>query len=118
MSEVRSQRLTDLLGRWTPREVVTARRVDPWPATAFADLLAVEPPDLGEGPPLPPTWHWLALLDHRAPAEMGEDGHPDMIFSTSAPSTEAGGSRGLPSDRRRKSLEAVLGAVDACRRWQ
>jgi 3-methylfumaryl-CoA hydratase len=52
------------------------RRVDPWAAAAFAALVDADPPDLTEGAPLPPLWHWFTALEHPAGAELGEDGHP------------------------------------------
>jgi 3-methylfumaryl-CoA hydratase len=54
----------------------TTRRVDPWPAAAFAALLDTAPPPLAPGDPLPPLWHWFTLLDHPEQAELGADGHP------------------------------------------
>jgi 3-methylfumaryl-CoA hydratase len=33
-----------------------------------------DPPRMGD--PLPPLWHWMALLPRLARREMGEDGHP------------------------------------------
>ncbi|GAA4879135.1 FAS1-like dehydratase domain-containing protein [Actinomycetospora straminea] len=76
MSETTTRELADLLEDWAPPEVSTARSIDPWPAAAFADLLDAEPPDLEEGAPLPPLWHWFTLLEHRASSDIGEDGHP------------------------------------------
>ncbi|MBO0821361.1 MAG: MaoC family dehydratase N-terminal domain-containing protein [Nocardiopsaceae bacterium] len=52
------------------------RRVDPWPAEAFAGLIGTAPPPLGDGDPLPPLWHWFTLLEHPATREIGADGHP------------------------------------------
>lgn len=50
--------------------------VPEWPASALADLLAVAPPDVAGGDPLPLGWHWLYLLDHAPQADLGPDGHP------------------------------------------
>jgi 3-methylfumaryl-CoA hydratase len=52
------------------------RRVDPWSAEAFADLIGAPQLPLGSRDPLPPMWHWLTLLDHPAQSEIGADGHP------------------------------------------
>jgi 3-methylfumaryl-CoA hydratase len=68
--------LAEGLSGWTPGAVHSSRRVDPWPAAAFAALLDTAPPALGPGDPLPPMWHWFTLLDHPAHAELGADGHP------------------------------------------
>ena len=68
--------LADLVRDWDPPTVRTSRRVDPWPAAAFADLVDAAPPELGDGAPLPPLWHWFELLEHPRTADLGEDGHP------------------------------------------
>jgi 3-methylfumaryl-CoA hydratase len=68
--------LTGALQRWRPGTAQLSRRVDPWPAAAFADLIGAVPPRLDPGDPLPPLWHWFYLLDHPAQAEIGPDGHP------------------------------------------
>jgi 3-methylfumaryl-CoA hydratase len=69
--------LADSLKDWQPGSAETTRRVDPWPAEAFAGLIGTPaPPPLGPGDPLPPMWHWFTLLDHPAQAEIGADGHP------------------------------------------
>ncbi len=68
--------LAESLRDWRPPTATTSRRVDPWAAAAFADLLDAAPPALDEGAPLPPLWHWFTLLDHPAQADIGEDGHP------------------------------------------
>ncbi|MEV1291099.1 hypothetical protein [Pseudonocardia sp. NPDC049635] len=68
--------LADLVRDWDPPTVRTSRRVDPWAAAAFADLVDADPPALGDGAPLPPLWHWFVLLEHPRTAELGEDGHP------------------------------------------
>src|SRR5260370_14326857 len=69
--------LTESLKDWRPGSAETTRRVDPWPAEAFCDLIGVRSlPPLGPGDPLPPMWHWFILLDHPAQAELGPDGHP------------------------------------------
>jgi 3-methylfumaryl-CoA hydratase len=61
---------------WAPGPVSLARRVDPWPAEAFAGLIGTPAPPLREGDPLPPLWHWFTLLEHPATSEIGPDGHP------------------------------------------
>jgi 3-methylfumaryl-CoA hydratase len=68
--------LADALRHWRPGTAQLSRRVDPWPAAAFADLIGAVPPRLNPGDPLPPLWHWFYLLDHPAQAEIGADGHP------------------------------------------
>jgi 3-methylfumaryl-CoA hydratase len=68
--------LADALRHWRPGTAQLSRRVDPWPAAAFADLIGADPPRLDPGDPLPPLWHWFYLLDHPAQAEIGPDGHP------------------------------------------
>jgi 3-methylfumaryl-CoA hydratase len=68
--------LADALRDWQPGAVEMARRVDPWPAAAFAGLIGVPEPPLADGDPLPPMWHWFTLLEHPATAEIGVDGHP------------------------------------------
>ncbi|MEO3780980.1 MaoC family dehydratase N-terminal domain-containing protein [Micromonospora sp. B11E3] len=66
--------LAESLRHWQQEPVELTRRVDPWPAEAFAGLIGVPPPD-ADGP-LPPLWHWFTLLEHPATAEIGADGHP------------------------------------------
>jgi 3-methylfumaryl-CoA hydratase len=69
--------LAESLKDWQPGSVEMSRRVDPWPAEAFAGLIGTpSPPPLGPGDPLPPMWHWFTLLDHPAQSEIGVDGHP------------------------------------------
>jgi len=68
--------LAGALQHWRPGTAQLSRRVDPWPAAAFADLIGAVPPRLDPGDPLPPLWHWFYLLDHPAQAEIGADGHP------------------------------------------
>ncbi|MBC3192474.1 hypothetical protein H7X46_15520 [Pseudonocardia sp. C8] len=68
--------LAELVKDWQPPVVATSRRVDPWPAAAFADLVDAEHPATGDGDPLPPLWHWLLLLPHPRTSEIGDDGHP------------------------------------------
>src|SRR5690606_33282284 len=63
--------LTDVLEGWQPPPVEMARRVDPWFADAFADL--IDAPRPGQ---LPPLWHWFVLLDHPTGSNTGTDGHP------------------------------------------
>jgi 3-methylfumaryl-CoA hydratase len=68
--------LADALRDWAPGTVRMSRRVDPWAAAAFADLIGAVPPELDPGDPLPPLWHWFYLLDHPAQSAIGADGHP------------------------------------------
>ena len=68
--------LASSLRGWEPGTVTLTRRVDPWPAEAFAGLIGAPPPALKPGDPLPPMWHWLTLLEHPATSEIGADGHP------------------------------------------
>src|SRR5215831_19314276 len=68
--------LTELLQAWRPGSAEMSRRVDPWPAAAFAGLIGAPVPPLETGDPLPPMWHWFTLLEHPAQAELGADGHP------------------------------------------
>jgi 3-methylfumaryl-CoA hydratase len=72
MSHVLAGSLRD----WQPGTTQLSRRVDPWPAAAFADLIGAVPPRLDPGDPLPPLWHWFYLLDHPAQSGIGADGHP------------------------------------------
>jgi 3-methylfumaryl-CoA hydratase len=60
---------------WQPGSAEMSRRVDPWPAEAFAGLIGAPVPPLETGDPLPPMWHWFTLLEHPAQAELGADGH-------------------------------------------
>jgi 3-methylfumaryl-CoA hydratase len=60
---------------WQPGSAEMSRRVDPWPAEAFAGLIGAPVPPLEAGDPLPPMWHWFTLLEHPAQAELGADGH-------------------------------------------
>ena len=68
--------LAESLKDWKPGTAEMTRRVDPWPAEAFAGLIGAAPPPLGPGDPLPPMWHWFTLLDHPAQSGIGADGHP------------------------------------------
>src|SRR5215475_5049304 len=68
--------LTELLKAWQPGSAEMSRRVDPWPAAAFAGLIGAPVPPLETGDPLPPMWHWFTLLEHPAQEELGADGHP------------------------------------------
>ena len=61
---------------WQPGSAEMSRRVDPWPAEAFAGLIGAPVPSLETGDPLPPMWHWFTLLEHPAQADLGADGHP------------------------------------------
>jgi len=68
--------LSSYLGDWRPGTAELTRRVDPWPAAAFAALTGTPAPPLAPGDPLPPLWHWFTLLEHPAQRELGPDGHP------------------------------------------
>ena len=68
--------LREALEGWRPGAVTMTRRVDPWPAAAFADLIGTPAPGLTTGDPLPPMWHWFTLLEHPKTDEIGADGHP------------------------------------------
>jgi 3-methylfumaryl-CoA hydratase len=67
--------LADSLRDWRPGTVEMERRVDPWPAAAFAGMIGAPEPALREGDPLPPMWHWFTLLEHPERARIGPDGH-------------------------------------------
>lgn len=71
-----SAELARYLEAWRPGTTELARRVDAWPAEAFAGLIGTPAPPLREGDPLPPLWHWFTLLEHPAQSELGPDGHP------------------------------------------
>jgi 3-methylfumaryl-CoA hydratase len=100
--------LTESLKDWRPGPAETTRRVDPWPAEAFSDLIGVpSPPPLGPGDPLPPMWHWFTLLDHPAQAELGPDGHPaDGAFLPPIP----GRRRMFAGGRLRMDAPILIGA--------
>ena len=107
-----STSLAELLDGWAPRAVHSARRVDPWPAAAFAALLDTAAPPLGPGDPLPPLWHWFTLLDHPAHAELGADGHPaDGHFLPPIPHRR----RMFAGGRYRRLGPIPIGAELACR---
>jgi 3-methylfumaryl-CoA hydratase len=77
MDRIDADALAASLEGWRPGSVETTRRVDPWPAEAFAALLdTAAPPLLRPGDPLPPLWHWFTLLDHPPQSGIGADGHP------------------------------------------
>ena len=63
--------LAESLKDWKPGTAEMTRRVDPWPAEAFAGLIGAPPPALEPGDPLPPMWHWFTLLDHPAQSGIG-----------------------------------------------
>lgn len=67
--------LAESLRSWRPGTVRMSRRVDPWPAEAFADLIGTPRPALAPGDWLPPMWHWFTLLEHPAQSDLGPDGH-------------------------------------------
>jgi 3-methylfumaryl-CoA hydratase len=104
--------LAAALQSWAPGPVHLTRRVDPWPAAAFAALLDTPPPPLDPGDPLPPLWHWFTLLDHPAHAELGADGHPaDGHFLPPIPDRR----RMFAGGRYRSHGPIPVGADLACR---
>lgn len=97
---------------WEPGVVNLARRVDPWPAEAFAGLIGTDPPSLTDGDPLPPMWHWFTLLEHPATSEIGADGHPaDGPFLPPIP----GRRRMFAGGRLSLSSPIPVGAELSCR---
>jgi 3-methylfumaryl-CoA hydratase len=74
--DVAESTLAESLRDWQPGSVELTRRVDPWSAAAFADLLGARPPALDPGAALPPLWHWFVLVEHPARSNTGADGHP------------------------------------------
>lgn len=100
--------LAAALADWRPEPVHARRRVDPWPAEAFAGLLDAPAPALGPGDPLPPLWHWFTLLEHPASAELGTDGHPtDGSFLPPIP----GRRRMFAGGRLRQDAPIPVGAL-------
>lgn len=55
-----------------PETVTRTELVTPEPAEALARLLDITPPERV----VPPAWHWVYLLERRATADLGHDGHP------------------------------------------
>jgi 3-methylfumaryl-CoA hydratase len=95
--------LAETLEGWRPGTVELTRRVDPWFAAAFADLLDAPPP----GATLPPLWHWFVLLDHPARSNTGADGHPaDAPFLPPIP----GRRRMFAGGRLRQEAPIPIGA--------
>jgi 3-methylfumaryl-CoA hydratase len=74
--DVAERSLAELLQHWQPGSVEMTRRVDPWFAAAFADLLGAPPPSLDAGAALPPLWHWFVMLEHPTRSNTGANGHP------------------------------------------
>jgi 3-methylfumaryl-CoA hydratase len=107
-----STSLAEALDGWAPGAVHSSRRVDPWPAAAFAALLDAPPPPLKPGDPLPPMWHWFTLLEHPAHAELGTDGHPAAgHFLPPIPDRR----RMFAGGRYRQHRPIPIGAELACR---
>jgi 3-methylfumaryl-CoA hydratase len=73
---VTSNALTQALRDWRPGTLELTRRVDPWSAEAFADLIGAPAPASAAVASLPPLWHWFTPVDHPAQSEIGADGHP------------------------------------------
>jgi 3-methylfumaryl-CoA hydratase len=73
---VTSSVLAQALRDWRPGTLELTRRVDPWSAEAFADLIGAPGPARADVASLPPLWHWFTLLDHPAQSQIGADGHP------------------------------------------
>jgi 3-methylfumaryl-CoA hydratase len=95
--------LADMLEGWRPGSVEMTRRVDPWFAAAFADLLDAP----GPVAQLPPLWHWFVLLEHPAGSNTGADGHPaDAPFLPPIP----GRRRMFAGGRLRQRVPIPLGA--------
>lgn len=96
------------LEHWSPGSQEITRRVDPWPAEAFAGLIGAPPPALGPGDPLPPMWHWFTMLDHPAQSGIGVDGHPvDGPFLPPIPRRR----RMFAGGRLRQDAPILVGAV-------
>jgi 3-methylfumaryl-CoA hydratase len=71
-----SSDLAEVLRDWRPGTLELTRRVDPWSAEAFADLIGAPAPGRADQAGLPPLWHWFTLVDHPAQSQIGADGHP------------------------------------------
>ncbi len=102
MSEV-----ADSVRAWRPGRAEMTRRLEPWPAEAFAGLIGAPPPSLRRGDPLPPMWHWFTLLEHPAQSELGADGCP--VSSPFRPPVPARG-RMFAGGRLRQVLPIPVGA--------
>jgi 3-methylfumaryl-CoA hydratase len=108
MTEDPAAALAAVARDWDPPVVETARRVDPWASSAFADLVEGPPPPVHDGAPLPPLWHWFTLLDHPRTSAMGEDGHPaDGPFLPPLP----GRRRMIAGGRLRTAGDIPIGAT-------
>jgi 3-methylfumaryl-CoA hydratase len=107
------------LESWQPGTVTLTRRVDPWPAEAFAGLIGTPAPRLRPGDPLPPLWHWFTLLENPASTELGVDGHiADGAFLPPIPGRRrmfAGGrlslDRPIPVDSELTGTTSVINVV-------
>lgn len=85
--------------------------ISTWPAEALAVLLGVPLPDRAAG--LPPTWHWIYLLEHPRQDELGRDGHP---AETGIPSPPGPGRRRMWAGGRVESHAPLRCGRPATRR--
>ncbi len=99
--------IADSVRAWLPGRAEMRRRVEPWPAEAFAGLIGAPPPRLRPGDPLPAMWHWFTLLEHPAQSELSEDGCP--ASSPFRPPVPARG-RMFAGGRLRQMLPIPVGA--------
>ena len=63
--------------RWIRRESVATASLDPWSANHLAVTLDRDP-DLADGDPLPPAWHWIYFHDLVRASDLGPEGHPKV----------------------------------------
>lgn len=62
---------------WVGRQTSSTEWLDPAQANRMRVTLDRDP-DLTEGDPLPPAWHWLYFHDMVRASELGEEGHPRL----------------------------------------
>jgi 3-methylfumaryl-CoA hydratase len=65
------------LDAWIGRTTTARAWLDPRHANHLAVTLDREP-DLAEGDPLPPAWHWIFFHDLIRASDLGQDGHPKL----------------------------------------